>query len=200
MIDRSLSNEYSDKMEPSAELRCPSLLLSYGRRILDRGKQRTMESIRKSPVFDGTCGLVWAKLYDARYEYLTGDRGVATAALFEVYRSALEELNHISSHRGTLLKGSAGPLVICISVCVLVGDASNANRHCDELLNLSRSWLSLLPHNACEVLYGRCGYLQAILAARHALAWSCPLIGPLLPSPADFGKDIVSSVIRDIYK
>jgi hypothetical protein len=76
--------------------------------------------------------------------------------------------------RITLLEGErVGALALSAAICLALGDIAGSSRAKNELLDVGARIVadddapsSSLPASECEVLYGRCGYLQAIAFVR----------------------------------
>ena len=114
-------------------------------------------------------------------------RRIASLPLL-LLRDAARAVDHVlESHpprtvvegRITLLEGErVGALALSAVVRLALGDVAGSSRARDELLDVGAriiavdddddppSSSSLLPASECEVLYGRCGYLQAIAFVR----------------------------------
>ena len=58
----------------------------------------------------------------------------------------------------------------------------------NELLEIGRRYVTTLPEEECEVLYGRAGYLHAILLVRNET------------NDQGFGKILVQSIVQNIIK
>lgn len=83
-------------------------------------------------------------------------------------RCLLEAEGLCDSRRVSLLEGQPGCIALQAWAYKLLGDHPSARRCVSRLGDLASRALSL-PNDECEVLYGRCGYLCAILLVRQRL-------------------------------
>ena len=91
------------------------------------------------------------------------------------------------SRRYTLLESPlVGALALQAVFLYLMGHSEEAERSASHLLSIGNTIRDNLDQDECEVLYGRCGYLLAILFIRKYL------------SRPDFGRDVAVSIIDQI--
>lgn len=122
---------FDDSVEPDKQLRDVYYLNSTACCIINE----CAYAMGHGSIRTGKSGLVWALLYYARYQHLTGNVGAAKIMLEDAYHSANEELDRIPLNKGTLIAGRAGPMLICISASIVLGDVDKAKLHCEALLS-----------------------------------------------------------------
>lgn len=174
--------------EPSCAPLSPAQLDSVGRSILN-------ECARNVPIgslYKGSCGVAYVLCcLAARNKGETSCVRLADEAR-DIATSALPV---ISSKRITLLEGRPGAIYICIVSSLLLNDAASCDQYVNHLLALGeRQALDLSP-SECEVLYGRCGYIHALVATRRAL--SC--LSTTHSAPPVAGA-VLSALLRHVYE
>nr|CAI5852590.1 unnamed protein product [Callosobruchus analis] len=105
------------------------------------------------------------------YSVYTGTSGVALLKMkrdptnLDVLKEALKllSLNRLKGKRHTFLCGDAGPLAIGIHLNHLMGKSEEVELLCGKLKSLSRDVVNVQSDLPNEYLYGRAGYLYAIL-------------------------------------
>mmetsp|Transcript_95150 Transcript_95150/g.268858 ORF Transcript_95150/g.268858 Transcript_95150/m.268858 type:complete len:425 (-) Transcript_95150:134-1408(-) len=167
---RHFRHEFNDSTEPAA-----------WREIVEPAFRRAMDTVRqaysvhssgsaassgkrpKPSVYTGDGGVAYSQLHLARRGHdRSGDM------LLDACQRLRASERLFDSRRVTFLEGAAGNVALQACGCHMRGDRGGERDLTERLGRLAQSAMDLEP-GECEVLYGRCGFLGAVLALRHEL-------------------------------
>lgn len=137
----------------------------------------------KPSVYTGGCGAAYALLHLA----LRRIHPQPLEAVAEALRRAEEGERGFDARRVTLLEGLPGSLALQVMAHVQRGDPTAAAACVSKLGGRPAARAAALDAGECEVLYGRCGFLGAVLQVREALGDASLL--------ADVASELVEQVI-----
>ncbi|KAL3161939.1 hypothetical protein ABBQ38_009021 [Trebouxia sp. C0009 RCD-2024] len=106
----------------------------------------------------------------------------------EEYGHWANHLSHRHTKRVTFLEGHPGCLALQTAIASLLGKTAQVQHSMQEL----ESWgprVLHMPSTECEILYGRCGFLHALLFARK-------YVGPT-PTSTRLIKQLVQQVVEE---
>ena len=137
-------------------------------------RNKHLDSRHNSSVYTGTCGAVFLaqKLSASKWKHIT------------FYQETLLECAVLRKKRFTFLCGDSGPLVLRALRCDKVQDTEGTKKNVKELLKLTSQ--SSEREMCNEVLYGRAGYLYALLYAKQQIN------SDLIP------RTVIQQVVNDI--
>lgn len=116
-------------------------------------------------IYTGESGVAYMLLHLARRGlHASGEAAAADEALQRLRRSERD----FSSRRVTLLEGGPGNVALQAAALARAGRREEALACVDRLRELARK-AAALSEGECEVLYGRCGFLGAVLLVRQEL-------------------------------
>mmetsp|Transcript_29806 Transcript_29806/g.86483 ORF Transcript_29806/g.86483 Transcript_29806/m.86483 type:complete len:395 (+) Transcript_29806:1-1185(+) len=121
----------------------------------------------KPSVYTGAGGVCWMMLHLAK-RGLAGEQAAVVESVREALRRLRSDEGKFDPKRLTLLEGVGGSLALQAWAHTALKDSASATACCDRLAEVSRRVL-VTPAGECEVLYGRCGFLGAVLFARKVL-------------------------------
>ena len=152
--DNRLSGKVADNITTFLTNRFEELRHVY-ERLINRKK---FDRSHDCSVYTGTCGIV----YLAQKLKCAGNAKWTTSLAFT---ETLLQKAHADSGQITFLCGDAGPLVLGAIHSHNRGDEETKNKHIKELIKLARK--SSDPYLDNEILYGRAGYLYALLLVKQ---------------------------------
>eukprot|EP00927_Polykrikos_kofoidii_P031676 TRINITY_DN27199_c0_g1_i1.p1 TRINITY_DN27199_c0_g1~~TRINITY_DN27199_c0_g1_i1.p1 ORF type:complete len:421 (+),score=59.20 TRINITY_DN27199_c0_g1_i1:147-1409(+) len=145
----------------------------------------------KPSIYTGSCGAAYALLLLARRGLHVQPR----EAVAEALRRAEEAESRFDSRRVTLLEGSPGSVALQAMAHVQQGDTPAAVACVSRLGGTAVARAAALNSNECEVLYGRCGFLCAVLQVRESLGDK----SILAEKAAELVEQILSAGRRDAH-
>lgn len=169
-------NDFDDSVEPPS---CAQELRAAIDAVVPRvyGARHS-----RSSVYTGAGGVCWMMLR-------LGCHGLAIegaqAAAEEALRRAMRDEASFREDRVTMLEGASGNLALQVWAHVALGDRPAAEACASRLSHVAQH-VSRLPQGECEVLYGRCGFLGAVLFVRRLLG------------QAAFLRDVVAEVVKEV--
>eukprot|EP00172_Hildenbrandia_rubra_P002453 Plantae.Rhodophyta-Hildenbrandia_rubra.ctg3309.p1 GENE.Plantae.Rhodophyta-Hildenbrandia_rubra.ctg3309~~Plantae.Rhodophyta-Hildenbrandia_rubra.ctg3309.p1 ORF type:complete len:388 (+),score=39.70 Plantae.Rhodophyta-Hildenbrandia_rubra.ctg3309:1042-2205(+) len=134
-------------------------------------------------IYHGACGV--ALLYLRVADHYPERASNYLSKALDICRAA-EQRFHKS--RVTFLGGIPGCWAVQAAIYRARGDEDACRDRVRRVLDVYDTTVRLLPAKECEVLYGRCGYLQAILFLRRSL------------NRKRLGREVVVSVIREVFE
>lgn len=177
------SNNLDDSPTDSAsesELLKPFSEATYrALQVIERGTH-SGEGLQGCSIYTGTAGVAYMFLRLAEGLQYTQQKmadhpdqvfaSLDAACLLnraEEYGHWAKHLSHCGKHekRVTFLEGHPGCLAVQTAIASLCGKKVQA-KHCLQELESWGPRVTKMPATECEILYGRCGYLHALLFAR----------------------------------
>lgn len=199
-----LSDGQADSKSPAESIE-PFCNASYGAlQVIEKG-MHSGEGIQGCSIYTGTAGIAYMFLRLAEnlrhtqsliaqhprsaYAKLSTDCLLKRA---QEYGHWAKHLSHCGSHtkRVSFLEGHPGCLALQTAIASLLGNQVQAQHSLQELESWGPTVLQM-PSTECEVLYGRCGFLHALLFARKYVGpspGSCQLIKQLLQQIVEEGR------------
>lgn len=177
---RHFPNDLDDAAEPAgweAEVR----------RAMAGAERKVLEARHAKPsIYTGSGGPAWALLHLAQRRMVASmePRAAATEAL----RRLRAEEPGFDARRVTLLEGLLGSVAAQVWAHWQLGEHVDGHA-CAERLAALAERAAGLPEGDCEVLYGRCGVLGALLLARRVTGEAA-----LLAAPA---RELVRQVVAE---
>lgn len=155
---RHFKNEFSDDREPAGWREMVHRAMDWAERDVCAARHE------KSSIYTGEGGVVFALLHLANRGLHPNPNKAATEAL----RRLVAGEQTFSPSRVTLLEGRPGNVVLQICAQWRLGNYESAQESVQQLRKLAPRAMAL-EESECEVLYGRCGFLGAILMVRRQL-------------------------------
>jgi hypothetical protein len=121
--------------------------------------------VSKGAIYLGSAGCAYVQLRHALVQMDTGTAEVE-AELRSAIRRANKSFEFISSRKVTLLEGQPGPIMLLLWAGAILNDKDIVDSAWRDMQLICPRVLGM-PREECEVLYGRCGFLQALLACQE---------------------------------
>eukprot|EP00455_Lapot_gusevi_P007343 TRINITY_DN13142_c0_g1_i3.p1 TRINITY_DN13142_c0_g1~~TRINITY_DN13142_c0_g1_i3.p1 ORF type:complete len:292 (-),score=19.21 TRINITY_DN13142_c0_g1_i3:67-942(-) len=172
---RHYSHDFPESLNPETEQKDIETIHGHIRAFVKKNLPEILENYRENSecdhsVYTGHAGIavlllrLW-KLGDEEYAKL--QLPYSRAQLLELasnqVRSALLKTHKRSRNPGTFFCGNAGVVAVACVVYAIVGRMEASQQMLDELVSYQQYWLDPQTLGEEEPLYGRVGYLSALL-------------------------------------